>query len=161
MDDWKVIKGIEHENSWRRNHFRSIDTIVSKNKIGFHVVNYKYHTTVSYHEYNYEPTRNYATLYYLIENNHLYEITNQQEQKSISHRQQLNTFKHKEKKIKIRNIHIFYKPEDILVMLGLCQRENGDHVFKIEECKCDIFVCYTPTVVHELFYMLLKNESVT
>ena len=44
-------------------------------------------------------------------------------------------------------------------MLGLCKRENGDNVFKIEECKGAIFVCYTPTVVHELFYMLLKMNQ--
>ncbi len=72
--------------------------LYQKYKIGFHVVNYKYHTTVSYHEYNYEPTRNCATLFDLIDINHLYEIINQQEQKSISHRQQLNTLKHKENK---------------------------------------------------------------
>ncbi len=44
-------------------------------------------------------------------------------------------------------------------MLGLCKRENGDNIFKLEECKDAIFVCYTPTVVHELFYMLLKMNQ--
>ncbi len=74
--------------------------LYQKYKIGFHVVDYKYHTTLSDHDYKYEPTKNYATLYYLIENNHLYEIASQHEQTSISHRQQLNQFKHKENKIK-------------------------------------------------------------
>ena len=127
--------------------------LYQKCKIGFHVVDYKYHTTVSYHDYKYEPTKNYATLYYLIESNHLYEITHQHEQKAISHRQQLNKFKHKENRIKVRNIHIFYKPRDILVMLGLCEYENGDNVFKIEERENSIFVCYTPSVVHDFFFI--------
>ena len=40
--------------------------LFQKYKIGFHVVDYKYHTTISYRDYKYEPTKNYATLYYLI-----------------------------------------------------------------------------------------------
>ncbi len=32
--------------------------LYQKYKSGFHVVDYKYHTTVSYHDYNYEPTKN-------------------------------------------------------------------------------------------------------
>jgi hypothetical protein len=71
-------------------------------KIGVHVVDYKYHTTVSYHGYNYEPARTYATLFYLIKNNHLYEIANRHEQKRVSQRQQLNTFKHKVVKVTTR-----------------------------------------------------------
>jgi hypothetical protein len=41
-------------------------SLYQKYKIGFHVVDYKY-----------GPTKNYATLYYLIESNQLYEITRQ------------------------------------------------------------------------------------
>ncbi len=44
-------------------------------------------------------------------------------------------------------------------MLGLCEFENGDNVFNIDECENSIFVCYTPTVVHELFYLLLKMNQ--
>jgi hypothetical protein len=44
-------------------------------------------------------------------------------------------------------------------MLGLCEYENGDTVFNIEECENSIFVCYTPSVVHELFYLLLKMNQ--
>jgi hypothetical protein len=40
--------------------------------------------------------------------------------------------------------------------MWLCEFECGDVVFNIEECKYDIFVCDTPSVVHDLFYAILK-----
>jgi hypothetical protein len=114
------------------------------------------HTPISYHDYTYEATTNYATLFYLIESNHLYEITCPHEQKTISHRQQLNKFKHKEAKVTTRRVIVFYKPREILLMLGLCKADDGEYVYNIEECKNVIFVCATPSVVHDLFYLLLK-----
>ena len=33
---------------------------------------------------------------------------------------------------------------------------NGLDILDIDQCEYDIFVCTTPTVVHELFYRLLK-----
>jgi hypothetical protein len=44
-------------------------------------------------------------------------------------------------------------------MLGVCEFEDGDTVFNIEECENSIFVCYTPSVVHELFYLLFKMNQ--
>ena len=47
-------------------------------------------------------------------------------------------------------------------MLGLCEAEDGEPLggaaqgLNIEECKNAIFVCSTPSVVHDLFYLLLK-----
>ena len=40
-------------------------------------------------------------------------------------------------------------------MLGH-KRPDGAHVFDLEQCKNDVFVCTMPTVVHDLFYVLLK-----
>ena len=72
---------------------KSIDEGVSLNqliplyikyKIGYHVVDFKYHITASHNDHNYTPTRNIPSLFYMIENNHLYPITNKQHQNSIS-----------------------------------------------------------------------------
>ena len=42
------------------------------------------------------------------------------------------------------------------MMLGEMKPDGCCNMFNLDECKNDIFVCTTPTVVHELFYRLLK-----
>ena len=56
-----------------------------KYKNAYHVVDFKYHLTASHNNHNYAPTRNCPSLFYMIENHHLYPIVNRQHQKSISH----------------------------------------------------------------------------
>ena len=70
-----------------------------KYKIGYHVVDFKYHLTASHNDHNYTPTRNIPSLFYMIENNHLYPITNKQHQNSIAQTKQgfKKVFKSKEK----------------------------------------------------------------
>ena len=36
------------------------------------------------------------------------------------------------------------------------KRSDGTHVLDLEQCKNDVFVCTTPTVVHDLCYDLLE-----
>ena len=129
-----------------------------KYKIGYHVVDFKYHVTASHNEHNYTPTRNYPALFYMIDNNHLYPIVNRQHQKSIAQIKDIahkKTFKPKEEKPQKRTFHVFNRPLVILAMLG---HEKSDDVelFDAEQCKNDVFVCTTPSVVHDLFYHLLK-----
>ena len=86
-----------------------------KYKIGYHVVDFKYHLTASHNTHNYTPTRNYPSLFYMIENNHLYPIVNKEHQRSLSQIKDKpkKTFKPKfEKPIK-RAVNIFYHPRDI------------------------------------------------
>jgi len=123
-----------------------------KYKIGYHVVDFKYHVTASHKSHNYTPTRNYPSLFYMIEGNHLYPIVNKTHQKSIA---QINDicakkiFKPKETKPTKRTVNIFHRPDDILEMLKHEDVQSKD----------DIFVCTTPTVVHDLFYTLLQSNK--
>ena len=123
-----------------------------KYKIGYHVVDFKYHVTASHNSHNYTPTRNYPSLFYMIEGGHLYPIVNKTHQKSISQIKDICTkkkFKPKETKPTKRTVNIFYRPDDILEMLK-CEETQSKH---------DIFVCTTPTVVHDLFYTLLQSNK--
>ena len=82
--------------------------IYIKYKIGYHVVDFKFHLTASHNDNNYTPTRNYPCLFYMIDNNHLYEIVNRQHQRAISHIKDITpkrTFKPKRKPIK-RKINV-------------------------------------------------------
>ena len=94
----------------------------------------------------------------MIENNHLYPIVNWQHQKSISQIKEIThkkASKPKKEKPRKRAVHIFHRPDEILCMLGHKISDETD-VFDLEQCKNDVFVCTTPTVVHDLFYALLK-----
>ena len=140
------------DNKWTTERFmnevgmKSIDEGVSLNqliplyikyKIGYHVVDFKYHLTASHHDHNYTPTRNYPSLFYMIENNHLYPIVNRQHQKSISQIKDIThkkTFKPKIEKPQKRAVHIFHHPDEILFMLGH-KRPDGTHIFDPEQCK--------------------------
>ena len=51
---------------------------------------------------------------------------------------------------------MFHRPAEILMMLGEMKPDGCCEMFNMDKCKNDIFVCTTPTVVHDLFYMLLK-----
>ena len=161
------------DNKWTVERFmnelnmKSIDEGVSLNqliplyikyKIGYHVVDFKYHLTTSHNEHNYTPTRNYPSLFYMIENNHLYAIINKQHQQSISQIKDITrnkTFKPKTEKPQERTVHIFNHPKEILTMLGH-EKSDDFKTFDAEQCKNDIFVCTIPTAVNELFYSLLK-----
>ena len=67
------------------------------------------------------------------------------------------TFKPKEEKPSKRNVNVFHRPDVILRMLGLMRSTDCDwETFDVKECERDIFACTTPTVVHDLFYKLLK-----
>ena len=70
------------DNKWTIERFmnevgmKSIDEGVSLNqliplyikyKIGYHAVDFKYHLTASHNDHNYTPTRNYPSLFYMIE----------------------------------------------------------------------------------------------
>lgn len=129
-----------------------------KCKIGYHIVDFKYHLTASHNDRNYTPTRNYPGLFYTIENNHLYPIVNRQHQKSISQIKDIahkKTFKPKEEQPQKRTVHVFNRPREILALLGH-EKSDGVELFDAEQCKNDVFVCTTPSVVHDLFYHLLK-----
>ena len=113
------------DNKWTIERFmnevgmKSIDEGVSLNqlipvyikyKIGYHVVDFKYHLTASHNDHDYAPTRNYPSLFYMIENNHLYPIVNKQHQKSISQIKDIThkkTFKPQKEKPRKRAVHIF------------------------------------------------------
>ena len=123
-----------------------------KYKIGYHVVDFKYHLTASHNEHNYKPTGNYPCLFYMIENNHLYPIVNKQHQNSISQIKDIarnKIFKPKSEKPQERTVHIFHRPDEILTLIN-----NKE----IERYNGDMFVSTTPTVVNELFYLLLKKN---
>ena len=51
--------------------------IYIKYRIGYHIVDFKYHKTASHTDHNYTPTEHYPSLFYMIENNHLCQITNE------------------------------------------------------------------------------------
>ena len=87
------------DNKWTTERFmtelgmKSIDEGVTlsqliplyiKYKIGFHVVDFKYHLTASHNTHNYTPTKHYPGLFYMIANNHLYPIVNKTRQRSLS-----------------------------------------------------------------------------
>ena len=172
----KMFNG-KKNNGWTINRFMSeigmitIDEGVSLNqliplyikyRIGFHVVDFKYHIASSYHEYNYQPNTNYLRLFYMIENNHLYPITNKEHQHSLSQLKDKphKTFKSKEEKPVKRIIHMLNKPDEILIMLGLMKTDEVD-IFEYSQCQNCIFVSVFPGLVHDLFYMLLKNKNYT
>jgi len=155
------------DNKWTMERFmteigmKSIDEGVCLNqliplyikyKIGYHAVDFKYHLTASHNSHNYTPTRNYPSLHYMVEGGHLYPIVNKTHQKSISQIKDINikkVFKPKEQKPTKRTVNIFHRPDEFLEML------------KCEDVKSknDMFVCTTPTVVHDLFYTLLKSNK--
>ena len=84
--------------------------IYIKYKIGYHIVDFKYHLTSSHNEHNYTPTRNYPSLFYMTDNNHVYQIINKQHQKSIAQIKdvaQKKTFKPKEEKPQKRTNHVY------------------------------------------------------
>ena len=75
--------------------------IYIKYKIGYHVVDFKFHLIASHNDNNYTPTRNYPCLFYMIENNHLYAIVDKQRQKAISQIKDIThkrTFKQKHRR---------------------------------------------------------------
>ena len=87
----------------------------------------------------------------MIENNHLYPITNKQHQNSISqikHIAHKKLFKPKEEKTQKRTVHVFHHPREILAMLGH-DKSNNLKTFDAEQCKNDICVCTTPTAVND------------
>ena len=91
-----------------------------KYKFGYHDVDFKYHVTASHNTHNYTPTRNYQSLFYMIEGGHLYPIVNKTHQKSISQIKDINckkVFKPKEQKPIKRKVNIFHQPKHILDML--------------------------------------------
>ena len=88
----------------------------------------------------------------MVEGGRLYPIVNKTHQKSISQTKDINikkVFKPKEVKPTRRTVNIFHRPNDILEMLKCEDVQSKD----------DIFVCTTPTVVHELFYTLLQSNK--
>ena len=88
----------------------------------------------------------------MIEGSHLYPIVNKTHQKSISQINDIRAkkiFKPKETKPTKRTVNIFHRPDDILEMLKC----------KGVQSKDDIFVCTTPTVVHDLFDTLLQSNK--
>jgi len=135
--------------------------LYQKYRIGFHVVDFKYHLTSSHHDYDYKPSTNYLRLFYMIEGNHLYPIINKQDQHALSQLKRKPYKVHKKNKDKDtskRTVQVFYKPLDILCMLSL--KKPDGHVythFNYDECKNDLFVCVCKETVHELFYELLKR----
>ena len=134
--------------------------IYIKYRIGYHIVDFKYHKTASHNDHNYTPTKHYPSLFYMIENNHLYQITNKHDTKSISQLETgkpHKTFKHKEVKPVKRTVHKFHRPIEILAMIGQARFDECSQIFDMELCKNDIFVCETPHVIHDLFYTLLKK----
>ena len=135
--------------------------IYIKYRIGYHIVDFKYHKTASHNDHNYTPTKHYPSLFYMIENNHLYQITNKHDTKSISQLETgkpHKTFKHKEVKPVKRTVHKFHRPIEILAMIGQARFDECSQIFDMELCKNDIFVCETPHVIHDLFYTLLKKN---
>ena len=135
--------------------------IYIKYRIGYHIVDFKYHKTASHNDHNYTPTKHYPVLFYMIENNHLYQITNEHDTKSISQIEtgkQHKTFKPKEEKPVKRTVHTFHRPIEILAMIGQAQPDECCEIFDMEQCKNDIFVCETPSVIHDLFYTLLEKQ---
>ena len=162
------------DNKWTIERFmtelnmKSIDEGVSLNqliplytkyKIGYHVVDFKCHITSSHNDHKYTPTRNYPSLFYMIDNHHLYPISNKQHQKSLSQIKDIankTTFKAKDEKPHKRTVHVFHRPHEILAMLGHVKPEW--EVFDINVCKNDIFVCTTEDVVNELFHDLLQRN---
>ena len=133
--------------------------LYEKYKIGYHVVDFKYHSTASHHDHNYKPQTHIPHLFYMINNNHLYPIAKSENKKSISQmtRKQQKTYTHKEFKPDKRNVHTFHRPTEILAMLGFAN-PDGYNTFDLKNMKDDIFVCETPTVVHDLFYELLHHN---
>ena len=88
----------------------------------------------------------------MIEGGHLYPIVNKTHQTPISQITYINikqVFKPKEAKPTKRTVNIFHRPNDILEMLKCEDVQSKD----------DIFVCTTPTVVHDLFYTLLQSNK--
>ena len=134
--------------------------IYIKYRIGYHIVDFKYHKTASHNDHNYTPTKHYPCLFYMIENNHLYQITNKHDTKSISQLETgkpHKTFKPKEVKPVKKTVHIFHRPIEILAMIGQARLDDLCQSFDMELCKNDIFVCETPHVIHDLLYTLLKK----
>ena len=70
--------------------------------------------------------------------------------------EQINSITTREFKPDRRNIHTFHRPAELLAMLGFASPDGYD-TFDLRHVKDDIFVCDTPTVVHDLFYTLLKH----
>ena len=55
--------------------------------MSYHCVDFKYHFTSSSNRHDYKPNCNYATLFYMIENNHLHPIEDKTMQNSLAHSQ--------------------------------------------------------------------------
>ena len=51
--------------------------------MSYHCVDFKYHITSSSNKHDYKPNCNYATLFYMIENNHLHPIQDKHMQNSL------------------------------------------------------------------------------
>ena len=128
-------------------------------RIRYHCVDFKYHKTASHNDHDYKPNTNYPVLFYMVEGQHLYPIRQTEQQHTISQtKTEQKTYHHKQKETtKERTTHVFHRPDVILKMLGHMRSTDCDwETFDLKECERDIFVCTTPTVVHELFYKLLK-----
>jgi hypothetical protein len=180
----EMFNKIRHKN-WTNERFMSevgmkqIDEGVSlkqliplykKYRIGFHIVDFKYHHTRSHHDYGYEINSKYLRLFYMIEGNHLYPIIDKRDQHSLS---QIKAGKGKYQRPTHpepteRDVKIFSRPEEILEMLGLYEPRtpsgftisipcNLPPIHVVDECKTSIFVSSNQGCVNELFYQLLRR----
>jgi len=95
--------------------------IYIKYRIPYHCVDFKYHITSSSNKHDYKPNCNYATVFYMIDNNHLHPIVDKQMQNSLAHAQTRSCKMHhlrQHEKIE-RKVHVFTHPKEILIMIGL------------------------------------------
>ena len=95
----------------------------------------------------------------MVEGQHIYPIRRSEQQKAISQvKTEQKTYHHKPKEQKQeRKTHVFYHPDEILMMLGLIRREHPFDNFDLKECDRDMFVCTSKGAVHYLFYNLLQR----
>ena len=61
--------------------------LYKKYRIPYHCVDFKYHVTASSNQHDYKPNCNYATLFYMIDNNNAHPIADKQMQNSLAHTQ--------------------------------------------------------------------------
>jgi len=133
--------------------------IYKKYHIPDHCVDFKYHIRSSSNKHDYKPNCNYATLFYMIENNHLHPIEDKHMQNSLAHTQTKSCKMHhmRQREHIERKAHIFTHQKEILIMIGLAPHEPQFQQFNIKQFEYDIFVCTTPSVVHDLFHQCLKH----
>jgi hypothetical protein len=88
--------------------------LYTKYRIGFHVVDFKYHHTRSHKDIGYEVNKNYKTLFYMIEGNHLYPIVDKQKQHSLSQIKAGNKYRPCiQVEPAVRSVHVFNNINDI------------------------------------------------